>query len=821
MNTETLTMTQSTPGADWATYYSDLEKKGNVPDAACKKIDQNNAVFRGMAQNLSEIKQAIRVSGYTPSMTTIYADVLVIPNNTTWVINSQGLIIYARQIVVEGNASIILDYENDTLGKLIVFGNDVAGSITIKAVFKTVTEPQVFEVSQADISPGLMVSAAESKATVSKIDLKNGFALQLLDDMKLYLDNSFIFGSLLYDQNAPLAVSIFTWIKGWAAQNKELQELFYRSTSLATLLNSELNAEKNGAKFVPYLTSNIYTKLASAFAAEASKYESDYLTLSTQEVLTKENIAMAKTMVQNSQSEIDYVNALLAQANENYDNAETAAKQAKYNFNTQQRAVDMVAIDFKEIGIPAYQRKVILEGILDVVKAVVTFGGAIALMAVGDEAAAPAAAEGAVEGVEAVSKAATTAEKVAKLAADLAETMKKLKKLVEALQKVYDLAKAVKDVADNISTAESKTDIIQKMNDTTDGADLSAADGWRIFQIQADNAMEDPISLGIEYAKDYNEAMDILVVYGQSLSAAQLAVIKTSQAVAALVFQLHYAKEKQANFQKLVDGLEEGDKASLSLMQTFYQKYLNSKSSLFAALKSYQDSYFYWALMESNIQPKIIDSVDDLNSGIHNLTTIAMDEASALEQFNPPPQKMKNMTFSITDEKVLKDLRSSKEANWVLPLMDQEFAGLDRVRLNDMRVWLEGVDFSGGKSSVFITITNTGNYLDRYKDLGYQFNSKGLTRTFEYKVSEESRGADWTFGDGSYGFVQIDGVVDHEVAYAYFRPTPFAEWKISVDKNNSGVDFSKVTKITMYFAGSAIGTTSTVQGLLTKKTENV
>ena len=41
MNTETLTMTQSTPGADWATYYSDLEKKGNVPDAACKKIDQN------------------------------------------------------------------------------------------------------------------------------------------------------------------------------------------------------------------------------------------------------------------------------------------------------------------------------------------------------------------------------------------------------------------------------------------------------------------------------------------------------------------------------------------------------------------------------------------------------------------------------------------------------------------------------------------------------------------------------------------------------------------------------------------------------------
>ena len=483
--------------------------------------------------------------------------------------------------------------------------------------------------------------------------------------------------------------------------------------------------------------------------------------------------------------------------------------------------MQMVAIDFEEIGIPEYQRKVILDGIFDLVTSIVTFGGAIALMAVGDEAAAPAAAKGAVNAVEAVADAASSTAKVVKLADELAKTMENLKKLVEVLQKVYELAMAIKAVADNISSAQSKTDIIQQMQDTTDGADLSAADGWTIFQIKADNAMQDPIDLGIQYAQDYKEAMNILVVYGQSLSAAQLAVIKASQDAAALSFQLQYAKQKEANLQKLVDQLKVGEKTTLDLMQQLYLKYLNSKSALFSALKSYQDSFFYWALAESTIQPKIIDSVDDLNSGIQDIIRIAMDEASALERFNPPPQKMTNMTFAITDQSTIKNLQDNYETQWILKINNEEFGGLDRVRLDNIRVWLEGVTFTGGSQTVMMTITNTGNYLDRYNDLDYQFNSKGLTRTFKYKVSRDSRNADWSFENGTYGLVQIDGSVDHEVAYAYFRPTPFSEWKISLKSDNNGADFSAVTKITMYFEGSAIGSTEHAQLMLTKKLEDV
>lgn len=817
MTTTTLQLNHSVPGTEWFKFYEDLEIKGNVPDASCAILNPNNSIFRGMYQNLADIKATIENAAIAPILITVYADVLFVPKNMVWVLKAEGLIIYARQIEIEGNSSIILDYQQNTTAKLVLFGSEMTGALTVKAVFNTSSQPQLFEITARNIAPGLIIAAVNKEASLKTLDLKQGFALQLSADMALYLNNSFIFGSLLYDQNPKLAVAIFLWVKGWAAQNDELQELFYRSTSLATLLNAELNAKVNGARFVPYLTSDIYKNLSNVFAASAAKYESDYKILSLQKVLTQENIEMAKTMALNSQKEIEYVNALLAQANENYNNAETAAKNALANFNKQQLAVDMVAVDFELVGIPEYKRKVIIQGIFDLVSAIVTFGGAIALMAVGDEAAAPAAAKGAVNAVDAVAGAASSGAKVAKLAEDLAKTMKELKKLVEVLKQVYDLAKAVKAVADNISSAKSKIGIIQEMQDTTNGADLSAADGWTVFQIKANNIMEDPIELEIGYAKEYKEAMDILVVYGQSLAAAQLAVIKASQDVASLYFQLHYTQEKQANLQKLVDRLQVGEKTTLALMQQFYQKYLNSKSLLFSALKSYQDSFFYWALADSKIQPKIIDSVDDLNSGIQDIVKIAMDNASALERFNPPPQKMENMTFEITDEAILKNLRETGESSWILPLSDQEFMGLERVRLDDIRVWLEGAEFKNKEQSVFMTITNTGNYLDRYKNLGYQFNSKGLTRVFKYEVSNSNTNAKWAFKNGTFGIVKIDGKVDDEVKYAYFRPTPFSEWKISVKSNNDGVDFSKVTQITMYFEGSAIGTTASVQKLLLKK----
>lgn len=818
MNTNNKIQVQTSDPEDWLSFYSDLQRRGNVPEAAITAISENNAVFRDMFLDLSVIKEQIRQSGITPVITTIYADVLKVPSQTNWLLQSSGLVIYARRIEAGDNTSIIINYQQSASAQVVVFADEFSGSLSVLASKSSQEPPVVFTITEENVSPGISIGISNGLPVSRSLQRNQGIGFQVSDDMQMYLNNAFIFGSLLYDQNPVLALSIFLWVKGWASQNILFEELFYRSASLVALLSTQINAANNGAVFVPYLTSNVYTTLANAFAADAAKYESDYMHLSTQKVLTDENIVTAKTMAANAQSEIDYVNALLKQANANYDKAVAAATIAQRNFNTQQIAVIEVSADFQKIGIPEYEREQIIKAIVDLAKCVITFGTAIAAMAMGDGAAAPAAAKGAVDGVKAVANIAEKSSEVAKTASSLAETMEKLKKLIEALKKVFELAKAVKEVADHLSTASGQMQVIQKLQDTTDGANLSAADGWAIYKLQADDILKDPIDKGIKFASEYKQALDILVIYGQSLSASQLAVIQTSQQVASIVFQLQYAQQKQANLQNMINSLQAGEAPILAMMQQFYQKYLDNKSSLFAALKSYQASYFYWALRKSSVRPQIVDPVSSLNSGIQDITKITMDSVTALNQFDPPPQIMENMHFVITDSSVLQKLISSGQTTWVLPMDDPEFAGLARVRLNKIRVWLEGVSFKKGSGSVYITIATDGNNLDTYNRVNYQFNSKPLNRSFKYEVAKQGNNNDWEFDDGMLGFVQIDGAVDKEVAYAYFQPTPFSAWTISLPPNNNpGLDYSKISKITMYFEGTAIGSTDAAKKTLTMK----
>ena len=76
-------------------------------------------------------------------------------------------------------------------------------------------------------------------------------------------------------------------------------------------------------------------------------------------------------------------------------------------------------------------------------------------------------------------------------------------------------------------------------------------------------------------------------------------------------------------------------------------------------------------------------------------------------------------------------------------------------------------------------MSTQGNYLDRFDGKPYQFTSKPLARDFEYRVTRQEVGTpDWRFPDGTFGYIEVDGVVDDEVSYAYFQPTPFAEWHI-------------------------------------------
>ena len=799
------------PVNPYSSLYSQLQTDANIPNASVEIIDQNHAVFQAMYLDLGVLKQKIADSGLSPAVVTVYADVLSVPDDLKWSLGGAALVVNARRLEVGSSVQIFLDFRKSQSARFVLFSTEIIGTLSVLAVIPDQAAPVVFSISSPLTSPGVMIGWKDQAAATSNLTQANGLSLPVTDLFTLALDNSFIFGSLLYEQNPALALDILTWVKNWSAESSDLLGLFLRSSSMVALLSSQINAKANGSSFVPYLTAAVYTQLAQSFVAEAAQYESDYMQLSTQKVLTDENIQLAKTMLDNAQYQSDYVNALKKQAQSNYDNATAAVATAKNNFRVQQNATNMVAIDFQEVGLPEYERKKIVEAVFGLVQAVVTFGVAIGAMMVGQEEAAPAAAAGAAEAAEGIAGAAETGAEVAKLASGTADQMKNLKKIVEALQKVYEFSQAVMTAASSIQSAKSVVSNMQSMDVDTGGVDLSASDQWEIFKLKTDAVLQVPVDAGIGYAADYKQALDILIIYGQSLAAAQVAAVRAGQELARVLLQQQLATEQQQRLQAYVNSLKAGEQPIAAMMQQFYQRYIDSKSSLLAALENYSASYFYWALAPSLVKPTIIDKVNKLETGLTSLTAITLDKQTALESFNPAPSPMTNKQCVIDDSGVIASLVKDHTASWVLILGDDEFLDLDRVRVTTVRIWLEGAKIANDKT-ISISISTSGSYRDRLNGTVYQFTAKPLIRGFQYHIESGATGKpnpDWRFDNGDLGYIEMDGSVSAEVKYAYFEPTPFTEWKITVTpSDNPGLDLSGVSKITMQFQGSAIYTSA-------------
>lgn len=798
-------MSEALPKLDWAEFYQGLQARANVPDPAITIIDGSHAVFQAMYLDLAEIKLALRNSGFNPTLVTVMADVLNVPAETTWSLQNTGLQVHARRLQTDGPLRINLDYRTGNAATLLLFYAELDGSVRATAVPGS-GQPTVFDIDQPTADGGNLISLQDGTPTRQPVSFAQGVPFDPALWFEQAIRTEFIFATLLYDPHPEIAVSQFAWLKNWSGYNEELLPTFLQSSSLLALLSAEINADANGTAFVPYLSRVVYTDLAAAFVAEAKQYEADYRALSVEKVVTDQFIALAKSLLANKTYESEYTTKLLAQSRSNLDNAIAATKAAQKTLNDAQLKAELVAIDFRDIGVPEWEREQIAKAVIELGMAIVTFAVGIGTMFLGDPAGGAGAVTGAVEGAKAAEAAAEAGSEIASLAKQLSEVMEKLKKVGEALKAVYDLSTEVIKAVDDIKNASEYAAKMREMSADTKGADLTATYEWQVYQQASDAALQGPVDAKIGFAAELKLAIDAVAVYGQAAAAAQVATIAASQQYAAVSLQKQLAQQQQAQMQRYVDSLVKGEAPLVTLMQRFYELYLSSKSSLFAAIQGYRDSYYYWALLPSSIRPSIIDGVDGLDTGLKNLTSIALDFQTALEHFDPPPQLLADKRLVIEDPAVLADLARDRKARWVVPSGAGVFADFDRVRLTRVRVWLEGAKVADG-GSVDVLMRTQGNYLDRFKDKPYQFTSKPLVRDFEYRVSSKLDGPpDWVFADGTYGYVEVDGTVDNEVSYAYFQPTPFAEWSIDLSRT-PGVDLSGVTRLTMQFAGSVIAET--------------
>ena len=792
---------RTAPELKWAEFYAGLLARADLPDPSYTVIDDHHAVFQATYLDLADIKVRLGRAGVDPPLITIVADVLNVPAGTGAWLTSGVLQIQARLVKVEEELRVTLDYRTSTTAGVVLYCAVLEGAVQVVAV-RAGMPPEVFELDSVVPGGGVHIRCVDGRPTKVEVSWAQGVPPEVPDWYERAMRTEFLVGSLVYDAHPELAISQFGWLKNWTGYQSSLLGLFLQSSALLALETARVKATENGTAFVPYLSRTVYGDLAKAYVDEAKQYEADFRALQTQRVVDDHFLALAKSLLANKTYESTYAHALLEQARRNFDHAVEASDEAERTLSAAQLKATLVQVDFEKVGVPAWRREQIAKAVIEIGTAVVTFAVGIGAMFAGDPAGGGAAASGAIEAAKSAEKAAKAGSETARLAKQLAETMERLKEIGEALAKIAELAKAVITVAGDLSNAESYVAKMREMSAELGGADLTATSEWRIYQQAADASLASPVKEGIEFAEALKLSVDAVAVYGQARAAAQVAVIDAGQRYAVVSLQQQLAQRQQAELQTYVDSLEKGSAAPVALLQRFYELYLNAKTGLFTAAQGYRDSYYYWALQPSLINPSIIDDVDGLGTGLKDLTNMVMDNRAALEHFDPPPQKMTDKLHFVDDQRVVSALAADGEARWVLPADANGFTRFDRVRLTCLRIWFEGAQLPDG-GTVDVAMATQGNYLDRVGGKSYQFTSKPLVRDFQYRVTHsDDGGAAWSFPNGTYGYIEVDGVVDEEVSYAYFQPTPFAEWHVKV--TGDGLDLSGLTRVVMQFAGSVI-----------------
>ncbi|MER3433720.1 MAG: hypothetical protein C4288_09855 [Leptolyngbya sp. ERB_1_1] len=784
---------------DWKTKFSTIQKAANVPDTAQRVYQGKQWIVQDLFVDLSEVDAQLIAQQHTlPESVEIYADVVRIPANYVGLFNGVSVIIAARRIEMLGVADLILDYRQSDRASLTLYAQEIAGKINITSLIDDAQPKATFELNS------FAAGAIGFEVTYDRAILYDRF-LQAVDpamllegsDFTLLLGAVFQYATLLLETDVQTAIAQLSWLKTATAGVETQADLFLQSSALLATLQAAGNTT-----FVPVLSRDLYEKQSTKFISAAAAYEQQYQRFSDKVQAIQDRKQAAQLMLDYYKDTTDFESKLIEQCQNNLESAKESTDAASAKLHSQQNIVEQAQVTFQS-GLKQWKYDQQLKASVEIISGIVELGAGIALMFVGDEAA--------------IAGAVTALAKIGTKGAQLAEIIEKIAKLTQKMLEIYSVAQKIAEASASIAESQHLTEQMQEINQanlsSADGEDLSATVFWQKLQLEAKNALQVAIDNHIPGASEYQLQLDILVVYGQALAANQQSVIQLSQELVRLTLQQQVSSKQQQRLTDYVSQISASIPPTVEMMQLFYQRYLNIKRSLFISLYNYNRAYRYWALRTSRFQPSIVQSVAEQKAYLAN---IQQDYAAALERFSPRvPQTLQGAMKVITDASILAALQSDRTASWAINLDDQGFRGVDRVRVDTIRVWLQGAK-SAKNHPCYIVITNTGHYLDRYQSTSYSFSSMPIEREFKYMIPtdwKQWRESGWNGRADKY--VEIEGKVADEFRYAYFEPTVFSSWTIELPQSeNPDLDLSELSAIVIEFGGNVIASPqrSTVLG---------
>jgi hypothetical protein len=763
------------PGAitDWPAFYRDVTTGGAIPFRQVADCGPHSAVISDLCISMSDVMDRAFAALSDGGIVTVFADVIRIDRPAQLNLKGGGLTLAARRI--ELDSTLAVDVTAAATAGLFLVTGSWNKPLVVKLSDSAGTRDVDLTPGDASVGRGLTIlnKLAGSPRDIPSLQASYGWDTPLRRALTMILQ----YGTACFDSYPDVAADMFLYVYRVTGGVDLATDLRAQSGALL----AALTARRSSAQTVPYLSPDLYEQQAQAYADAALAYEAQYQVYASSADNAQARAEAANLMLAHYADTVVYNQALLDQANRNYNDAGIAVSTAGITLIRQKDAVDTARIAFKtEAEIWAERQKI--KAAFEIIMAVAQVVGAVAVAAVGDEAAAPEAAKAATEGVKA-------AQTAAKAAGDGT-----LAKLADNLTKI----KAVADIVDKLSEGIPK--LVAAVQEAEDAAALASIDlpasssfsvdaDWDAFAIDFSSAMKPAIDADIDGAQDYLNAVLKHAIYAKAAFAAKMALVKAGQEVLRLTLQQKLDTAQRSRVQDYVARQKTDGAAAAALGDIFFSRMLSMRLWLFLAVEAYADAFRYWALRQSGVKPSMITPVAQLKD---DLAAIQRDYDAAYNTFNPPPQELRNLRLRITADSpayagALHNLQTQRLTVVAIALTEPIFRGWGRVRLSTLRVWLEGVAADG---SITVDFATAGFFQDRLHGTNLTFSAAPVKRSFSYQGPIQT--------DSS---IQVDGSIARKERDFIFEPTPFTQWQISVP---DGIDLREMTAIVLEFIGSAI-----------------
>lgn len=810
---------------NWDELYSSGQiKQWGLPIAQFQ--DPENGVFRDLLLNWSQLSDKTQ-SGDPIPMWRICCDVLLLEQDMVLDIDA---IIYARTIILKNGASLILDLTGPDSEKpgLTIFASQVldydSGESCPLIIQGMRSESDIpgFAFSPSDRASGYVWppgSDAPHAITSAKVDPAE---LIIGEPLRLFLMSEFQVATLLSTEEPELAIHQLKWIGEMGQANEDTQDLVSQALSLATSLTEKITRAKNSL-LVPQLDYSIYGSKAQACMDLLRARETAWSNLENQIHDEKQWAADAKASLDDRQIQFNLDQQLQAQAQKARDQALYAR-----NLGAQQVVYERAQIAYRKIdfdrGVEEWKKEMIKKEVIKMVLAVGDMAIQVGtIVAAGPEIAALPAIKTAADVVKTIADSTGKIMEESGNSESKAEEPKddkdKSKKTAATKKKLKDSAKAIgKDGKGIVDAAMNIYDTVQKANElvNTSAATVEMADEttsqalssdylngldtvtggsqeWDILTDQMDIIFKKLDDYKISGKEDLHHEINCLIIAGKAYGQAQLALAKANAELAEKKLRTSAAKKSILVFEKRYQELGAGITKDETIAALLYNKVLDSKRAVFLATEAYQRAFAYFSLVDKSglpALPKITDTIDDF---VRAVSMIAGD-VLAISSLDKPPQSMgkgrkTGPAFLLNDDSVLNHMRTFGSITWELHYENTAFKDFSRIRLNCVRVFLEGVSCNG---KIEIQVATSGVYTDKVPDGGTgSFVGKPMRFNFVYDGQDQNQ-------------IIFDGDIAERYEDDFFHPTPFSTWTIkAVGQDGSGLDFSTLTGIRIEFGGEA------------------